>query len=345
MRLLLQEANVAFEEGTHHYASAPKPVTHFVVRCPKANRSIRRLLDSDKTLPWRWLGLSYEHRLAILDESRYWDSHQLVKGNAFIYSSAVEKNRDVLQALAAITGMKSTKTNRDTLSIRDHSHTRADSIDKTEEPYTGPVVCLSVPSSYVLVRANGKVLVSSNCNFGLPMGMTAVGLCLELRKGGLDVSEDDAQRWINEADQLYTAVPIYKAACIAEAQRNGFVRCLSGRIRYIGGIRSRNERVRAEAERFAFSTKIQEGAQTLGKGMLANAWREIFVPLRTAGYYVEPVLWVHDDLLSEVDDEAVSAVAPLLHSIMTTAPPWFSVPLATKPEAGKSWADLQKVTL
>jgi len=180
-------------------------------------------------------------------------------------------------------------------------------------------------------------------NFGLPMGMTAVGLTLQLRKGGLDVDEDDAQRWIDDADTLYAAVPGFKAACVREAELNGHVRCLSGRIRYVGGIRSRDRRVRAEAERFAFSTKIQEGAQWIGKQVLASAWKDIFCPLRRAGQWIEPLLWIHDDLLSEMEPDLVMDVAPRLKACMTQAPAGFSVPLETKPEAGYNWADMVKV--
>lgn len=186
-------------------------------------------------------------------------------------------------------------------------------------------------------------LPSKAVNFGLPMGMTAVGLCLELRKGGLTVDEDDAQRWIDEADAMYVKVPEYKAAMVAEAEKNGFVRCFSGRIRYVGGIRSRDDRVRAEAERFAFSTPIQEIAQTVGKHCLTRAWREVYVPRRKRGEYVEPLLWTHDDLLSEVDTRHVLDVAKELQTILTTAPEGFSIPLETKPEAGLNWSEMCKL--
>jgi uracil-DNA glycosylase family 4 len=186
-------------------------------------------------------------------------------------------------------------------------------------------------------------LPSKAVNFGLPMGMTAVGLCLELRKGGLSVDEDDAQRWIDEADAMYVKVPEYKAAMIAEAEKNGFVRCFSGRIRHVGGIRSRDDRVRAEAERFAFSTPIQEIAQTIGKHCLTRAWNEVYVPRRKQGEYVEPLLWTHDDLLSEVSSDVVLDVAKELHTILTTAPKGFSIPLETKPEAGLNWAEMVKL--
>lgn len=180
-------------------------------------------------------------------------------------------------------------------------------------------------------------------NFGFWMGQTAVGLCLELRKGGLDVDEDDAQKWIDEANTLYAGAAEYKQRCIAEAQRTGYIRCMSGRLRYIGGIRSRDERVRAEAERFAFSTPIQEGAQYIGKRALARAWTDVFVPRRRAGQYVEPLLWTHDDLLSEVDEAQVFEVAREVQACLQEAPPGFSVPLETTPEMGLDWASMEEV--
>jgi uracil-DNA glycosylase family 4 len=181
-------------------------------------------------------------------------------------------------------------------------------------------------------------------NFGYWMGQTNVGLSLELRKSGMDVDEEDAQRWIDEANVLYAGAVSYKQAKIAEAERNGFIRCLSGRIRYIGGIRSNDDRVRAEAERFAYSTPIQEGAQWIGKQVLTRAWHEVYVPSRRAGKpFLEPVLWTHDDLLSEVEANYALEVAPQLQRIMTTAPEGFSVPLETTPEAGINWADMMEL--
>lgn len=181
-------------------------------------------------------------------------------------------------------------------------------------------------------------------NFGIPMGMTKVGLCLELQKGGVEgVTEDDAQRWIDETEAMFAEVPVYKQAMIAEAEKNGYVRCFSGRIRYVGGIRSRDDRVRAEAERFAFSTPIQEIAQAVGKRALAKAWRDVYVPEQKRGHYVQPLLWTHDDLLSEIEIPQVLRVAQELKAILTEPPPGFSIPLQTTPEAGLTWADLVKL--
>lgn len=189
-------------------------------------------------------------------------------------------------------------------------------------------------------QSDADRLVGKAINFGYWMGQTAIGLTLELRKSGLNIDEDDAQRWIDEANALYVGAVTYKERMVAEATKNGYVRCLSGRIRYIGGIRSRDERVRAEAERFAYSTPVQEGAQWVAKQALKAAWDELFVPLRKQGRWVEPVLWIHDDLLSEADPETIMEMAPKLQAIMTRQPKGFTVPLRTTPEAGMNWADL-----
>lgn len=143
---------------------------------------VKRLLD-EKRLPWKWLGLSQANRLAVLEEARFWDSYSPPNGNAYIYTSVDRQNTDVLQALAAISGKKTRcatrereDNNRDAynLSVKDHAHTRGEKVEYVEEDYDGPVSCLSVPSSFVLVRANGVTLLCGQCpNYGFPGGLGA----------------------------------------------------------------------------------------------------------------------------------------------------------------------------
>ncbi len=101
--------------------------------------------------------------------------------------------------------------------------------------------------------------------------------------------------------------------------------------------------MRAEAQRFAFSTPIQEIAQTVGKHALAKAWREVYVPKQKKGHYVQPLLWTHDDLLSEVEVPHVLRVARELKAILTEPPAGFTIPLETKPEAGLNWSEMVKI--
>lgn len=185
-------------------------------------------------------------------------------------------------------------------------------------------------------------LAAKAVNFGIPMGMTRHGLKIELRKNGLDVDEDDAQKWLDEAALAYPGVPIYKAAMVAEARRHGFIRCLSGRIRYIGGIDSPDERVREEAERFAFSTPIQESATLVMKRAEAYIWQHVLPDHWRRGEYVEPILQVHDCLKTEVAEGLQDTLNREMQYAMTTAVNPFSVPLAVEGEWGYNMADVEK---
>lgn len=181
-------------------------------------------------------------------------------------------------------------------------------------------------------------LPAKSVNFGLPMGMTCFGLAAQLRKDGVQIDEEDAQKWIDEADVLYAGVPAYKRRMIAEARQNGFIRCMSGRIRYIGGIRSWDEFVRAEAERFAFSTPIQEGAQKVMKEAEAAVWSKIILPMNRDKHTVDPLIQVHDDLVMRCREEMVQELHPRMVWAMTEAPEPIKVPLATDGVWGRNWA-------
>lgn len=341
MRELLDAAGIDGHESSSRNGKWQCSTTFSIHKTDAA--AILNLLDTDKTLPWEWLQLPTAARELVLQELAHWDSCIRENWRMTRYTSYTQKNLDVVQALAAITNKK-TRLSGHNLSIRARHNSRGGELSCRPVRYEGQVACLSVPSSFVLVRDKGvPVIVGQSVNFGIPMGMTCVGLCLELRKGGMNVDEDDAQRWIDETEAMFAEVPVYKQRMIAEAERNGFVRCLSGRIRYVGGIRSKDDRVRSEAERFAFSTPIQEGAQWIAKHALAAAWRDVYVPERRLGHYVEPLLWTHDDLLSEVDTKYVLDVAPRLRQCLTAPPKGFSIPLETKPEAGLNWAEMVKL--
>jgi DNA polymerase-1 len=180
-------------------------------------------------------------------------------------------------------------------------------------------------------------------NFGFWMGQTAQGLMVSLRKNGMLVDLDDAQRWLDEANKTYQGAQPYKDGMIAEARRNGFIRCLSGRIRYIGGIRSPHENVRAEAERFAFSTPVQEGAQWIMKQAEARLYQDILIPYWRQGRWVEPLIQIHDALTLELEDdpELAQELNAQMVANMTTLPAGFSVPIETSGDWGRNWTDME----
>jgi hypothetical protein len=147
---------------------------------------IKRMLDPDKTFPWWMAALPLSFREAILEEARHWDAHQSRTGRRYVYTTTQKKNADVLQAVASVSGKKSRmvchKRNNEkhqplwSLSVSDHSYARGGSVKISSYEFQGDVVCLSVPSSFVLVRDGGVPVVTGQCvNFGFPGGLGAEG--------------------------------------------------------------------------------------------------------------------------------------------------------------------------
>lgn len=188
-------------------------------------------------------------------------------------------------------------------------------------------------------QTNAQRTAMKAINFGFWMGQTENGLQVELRKNGVPVDLDDAKKWLDEANKTYKGAQPYKDRMIAEARRNGFIRCLSGRIRYIGGIRSRDDRIREEAERFAFSTPVQEGAQWLMKLAEARIYHDVLQYYWAKQQWVEPILQVHDALTLEFEDDRDlgEEINALMVDILTTTPKGFSVPVETSGDYGRTW--------
>ena len=179
-------------------------------------------------------------------------------------------------------------------------------------------------------------------NFGIPNGMQAKGLCVALRSKGVEATEDTAQKWLDETLALYKGVVRYMNEREAEAKQRGYIRCLSGRIRYIGGIQSYDDRIREEAKRLAFSTPIQESAAWIMKQTEAIVYEDILVPLWRQGRWVEPILQVHDCLKVECEEGLEQDLHLMMQEAMTNVPKGFSVPLAVEGEWGSNMADMEK---
>ena len=179
-----------------HEGKTSQGATQFVLRAPLAIK-VRRLLTERKTLPSWWVNLPLGPRRDVLDEAAHWDSHVAPEKRRYVYCSTQRENVEVLQAIASISGRKSRLVRENKtwkLSIGDHSSTRADALKPKRLAYRGDVVCLSVPSSYVLVRDRGVPVIAGQCIFGFPGGMGAKTMRLFARAYGLKLTQDEAEQ-------------------------------------------------------------------------------------------------------------------------------------------------------
>lgn len=129
-----------------------------------------------KLFPKHWYGnLSLNQRKVIIDEILYWDGNDIPDRNQIEYSSKELHNAEFIQLISHSIGFSSTimkrknkygewykvsilfnKKNTDTQSL----------IRKKEFVYhNGPVFCLTVPSGMLLIRQNGCISVSGNCDY------------------------------------------------------------------------------------------------------------------------------------------------------------------------------------
>jgi DNA polymerase-1 len=176
-------------------------------------------------------------------------------------------------------------------------------------------------------------------NFGTLMGITEFGLTDQMHKN--KVADWTVERSVETLEAWRDAYPqgwAYIRAKHAEGRRYGFVRDMWGRLRWLEGIRSSDDYIRAEAERMAQATPVQSGAQGIMKRNMAAAWPRLRA-LRQRGVWVEPLLQIHDDLVLEYDVAARDEVGEIVMDAMQNTVE-LAVPIQASRKTGQTWGDL-----
>jgi DNA polymerase-1 len=155
-------------------------------------------------------------------------------------------------------------------------------------------------------------------NFGVLYGMSAFGLAK-----ALDIGRKEAQEYIDSYFARYPKVLEFMEAKKEEGRKQGYVSTLFGRRCSVAEINSRNGAVRGYAERNAINYPIQGTAADIIKiAMVAIACR-----LQREQLQARMVLQVHDELVFEVDADAVEEVGEAVREEMER-PEGFDLPEA-----------------
>ncbi|GMU69918.1 MAG: DNA polymerase I [Steroidobacteraceae bacterium] len=147
-------------------------------------------------------------------------------------------------------------------------------------------------------------------NFGLIYGMSAFGLARQL---GID--RGAAQSYVNRYFERYPGVKRYMDETRERAKRDGYVETVFGRRLYLPDIRSRNRQIQQYAERSAINAPMQgTAADIIKRAMIAvHAWCTNERPPARL------IMQVHDELVLEVREDAVTQVGDRLRECMTGA--------------------------
>ena len=322
---------------------------------PGIGKKIRLLLDEDKTFKWNCLKLSKKCRDIIIDEARYWDSHKAKNWNQYIYSSTIEKNIDVLQAICAISGIKTNKRSEQDKRHPEHSRVYYLSIKKTyrsrggnvitkTEPYLGDVAVISVPSSFIMVRSGGKVLITGQCiNFGLIYLMTAYTL-VKYAKQEYDVTftKKQAQEMYDKYFSDHSGIKLWHEKDLQFLRKHGYLRTIFGRKQILPNIYSDNNGTAAAAERTGINSMIQGPSSDM---TLLSGHRIIKDP-RVNNDEIKIVLFIHDSLIWSCIPSKRDYYLSIVKEHMEYIPDSefgfkMNVPLSIEAEIGQNLAEMK----
>ncbi len=164
-------------------------------------------------------------------------------------------------------------------------------------------------------------------NFGLIYGMSAFGLAKQL-----NIGRYEAQDYINTYFARYPGVKTYMDKTREQAHDRGYVETVFGRRLYLPEINSRNGQRRQYAERTAINAPMQGTAADIIKRAMIAVDRALSASKLDA----KVVMQVHDELVLEVLEKDVEAVADLLRVEMEQAAA-LKVPLVVDIGIGDNW--------
>lgn len=170
-------------------------------------------------------------------------------------------------------------------------------------------------------------------NFGIVYGMSSFGLSKDL-----DVSQKEAQMFIDKYFDRYPKVKEFMDNTIKECEANGFVHTMLNRRRYIPEINSKNMSVRQFAQRQAINTPVQGSAADLMKLAMINIQNEI--EKRKLGSKM--IITVHDELVFDALKKEKDEMLELISSLMET-PLKLSVPVTVTVKVGVNWLEMTEV--
>jgi len=169
--------------------------------------------------------------------------------------------------------------------------------------------------------------VAKIVNFGIMYGAGPYRMTDEL---GISMSE--ARKLIDQYFKTYPGINDYIISTTENARKTGYVKTLSGRLRYVPDIDSLNKNVRDAAERAAINMPIQGTAAD----MIKLAMIRIDDELKSRHLRTMMILQIHDELLFEVPDEEIETVKTMVTDAMESALR-LDIPVKVEVGIGNSW--------
>ncbi|MEY8744751.1 DNA polymerase I [Bacillales bacterium AN1005] len=164
-------------------------------------------------------------------------------------------------------------------------------------------------------------------NFGIVYGISDYGL-----SQNLNITRKEAAQFIDQYFEVFQGVRRYMDDIVKEARKDGYVKTLLERRRYLPEINASNFNIRSFAERTAMNTPIQGTAADIIK----LAMVQMDEALRERNLNSRMLLQVHDELVFEVPADELETMKELVPAVMEKALE-LSVPLKAEVSYGENW--------
>ena len=177
------------------------------------------------------------------------------------------------------------------------------------------------------MRASAKTI-----NFGVIYGMGARGLSKQL-----DISLDEAKRFIDEYFEQYPGVQSYIERAVSEARAKKCAETLLGRRRLLPEIESDDNRARSFSERIAVNMPIQGTAADMIKLAMIEIDRDVL----ERGLRSRMILQVHDELVFDAVPAERERLEALVRERMESALA-LDVPVRVDIGFGENWLEAHR---
>lgn len=172
------------------------------------------------------------------------------------------------------------------------------------------------------MRRNAKAV-----NFGIVYGISDYGL-----SQNLGITRKEAKTYIDNYLASFPDVKAFMSSIIQDAKRDGYVKTLLNRRRYIPDVHNKNFNARSVAERTAMNSPIQGSAADIIKLAMVNYAKDE----KAQSFNAELLLQIHDELIFDVPKDEVEDFIPVIRDIMENALD-IGVPLKVDYGYGSDW--------
>ena len=167
-------------------------------------------------------------------------------------------------------------------------------------------------------------------NFAIIYGAGATNLSQQL-----DIKRAEAKELIEQYFNRYPGLKQFMDETVEQARKQGFVKTIMGRRRYLRDIDSRNGVLRSHAERNAINTPVQGSAAD----MIKIAMVDINEEFEKQEFKSKMILQVHDELVFDAHKDELETIKPIIEEKMQNALPDLSVPILVEMGEGRNWRE------